>query len=120
VPSGDNDLAQSRYTAVARVLVRVFVLNLSVALAKIVFGYASVDLLAERLQPTVAIDELSVSAFLRSRPYMTDRAAAAYDGFITMVWSLPSYLTSAPDYQAFLGHCLAEPTPAFWLARVLV
>lgn len=83
----------------------------------LVFGYASVDLLAERLQPTVAIDELSVSAFLRSRPYMTDRAAAAYDGFITMVWSLPSYLTSAPDYQAFLGHCLAEPTPAFWLAR---
>src|SRR5436190_11431896 len=83
----------------------------------LVFGYASVDLLAERLQPTVAVDELSVSAFLRSRPYMTDRAAAAYDSFITMVWSLPSYLTSAPDYQEFLGHCLAEPTPAFWLAR---
>jgi cation diffusion facilitator family transporter len=41
VPTGDNDLAQSRYTAVARVLVRVFVLNLGVALAKIVFGYLS-------------------------------------------------------------------------------
>ena len=83
----------------------------------LVFGYASVDLLAERLQSTVALDELSVSAFLRSRPYMTDRAAAAYDGFITMVWSLPSYLTSAVDYRAFLGHCLADPTPAFWLAQ---
>ena len=41
MPTGDNDLAQSRYTAVARVLVRVFVLNLGVALAKIVFGYLS-------------------------------------------------------------------------------
>jgi phytoene dehydrogenase-like protein len=83
----------------------------------LVFGYAGVDLLAERLQSTVAVDELSVSAFLRSRPYMTDRAAAAYDNFITMVWSLPSYMTSAADYQAFLEHSVAEPTPAFWLAR---
>jgi cation diffusion facilitator family transporter len=41
VPNGDNDLAQRRSTAVARVLVRVFILNLGVALAKIVFGYLS-------------------------------------------------------------------------------
>ena len=83
----------------------------------LVYGYANVDLLAERLHGTVPIDQLSVSAFLRSRPYMTERAAAAYDSFITMVWSLPSYLTSAADYQAYLGHCLADPTPAFWLPR---
>jgi NAD(P)-binding Rossmann-like domain len=83
----------------------------------LVFGYAGVDLLAERFQQTVSVDDLSVSAFLRSRPYMTDRAAAAYDSFITMVWSLPSYLTSASAYQAYLGHCLADPTPAFWLPR---
>lgn len=83
----------------------------------LVFGYASVDLLAEPMHPTVDLDELSVSAFLHARPYITERAAMAYDNFITMVWSLPSYLTSAPDYQAFLGHCLADPTPAFWLAR---
>lgn len=83
----------------------------------LVYGYANVDLLAERLHATVAVDELSVSAFLRSRPYMTERAAAAYDSFITMVWSLPSYLTSAADYQEYLGHCLADPTPAFWLPR---
>jgi hypothetical protein len=83
----------------------------------LVFGYAGVDLLAERFQETVAVDDLSVSAFLRSRPYMTDRAAAAYDSFITMVWSLPSYLTSASAYQAYLGHCVADPTPAFWLPR---
>jgi hypothetical protein len=82
-----------------------------------VFGYGSSDLLAERLRPTVAVDQLSVSGFLHSRPYMTDRAAAAYDSFITLVWSLPSYLTSAADYQTYLGHCVADPTPAFWLPR---
>jgi hypothetical protein len=48
---------------------------------------------------------------------MTDRAAEAYDSFITMVWSLPSYLTSAADYHTYLGNCVADPTPAFWLAR---
>jgi hypothetical protein len=83
----------------------------------LVYGYANIDLLAERLHRTTAVEELSVSAFLRSRPYMTERAAIAYDSFITMVWSLPSYLTSAADYQTYLGHCLADPTPAFWLPR---
>jgi predicted NAD/FAD-dependent oxidoreductase len=83
----------------------------------LVYGYANVDLLAERFRSTVDVNELSVSAFLHSRPYMTDRAAAAYNNFITMVWSLPSYLTSASDYQEYLGHCLADPTPAFWLPR---
>ena len=83
----------------------------------LVYGYANVDLLAERMRKTVAVNELSVSAFLRSRPYMTDRAAAAYDNFITLVWSLPSYLTSAADYQTYLSHCAADPTPSFWLPR---
>lgn len=83
----------------------------------LVYGYANVDLLAERLRSTVEVNEVSVSAFLRSRPYMTERAAAAYDDFITMVWSLPSYLTSASDYQEYLGYCMADPTPAFWLPR---
>ncbi len=82
-----------------------------------VFGYASVDLLAERLHTTVQLDELSVSAFLHARPYMTDRAAEAYNSFITAVWALPSYLTSAADYQEYLEYCLADPTPAFWLPR---
>jgi hypothetical protein len=80
------------------------------------FGYGSSDLLAERFR-TTAIDQLSVTAFLRSRPYMTDRALAAYNSFITMVWSLPAYLTSAADFQTYLAHCVADPTPAFWLPR---
>jgi len=41
VHSGDDYVLEGRYAAVARVLVRVFVLNLGVALAKIAFGYFS-------------------------------------------------------------------------------
>ena len=39
--ASDSDAPDSRYAEVARVLVRVLVLNLGVALAKIAFGYAS-------------------------------------------------------------------------------
>jgi hypothetical protein len=83
----------------------------------LVFGYASVDLLAERCQPTVNLENLSVGGFLDARPYMTKPASDAYDSFITTVWSIPSYMASAGDYRSYLDYCLAEPTPAFWLAR---
>ena len=41
MPIGDSNGNPGRYRAIARVLVRVFVLNLAVALAKIGFGYVS-------------------------------------------------------------------------------
>jgi hypothetical protein len=83
----------------------------------LVFGYATVDLLAERLNPTMSLDNVSVTGFLNARPYMTERAAAACDNFITTVWAIPAYLTSADDYRTYLDYSLAEPEPAFWLAR---
>jgi hypothetical protein len=82
-----------------------------------VFGYASFDLLAERLNPTISLNDTSVNGFLNARPYMTERAAAAYDSFITQVWAIPSYLASADDFRLYLEYCLADPTPAFWLPR---
>ena len=38
-----------------------------------VFGYASIDLLAERFNPTMTLDNVDVNAFLNTRPYMTKR-----------------------------------------------
>jgi hypothetical protein len=81
------------------------------------FAYATVDMLAERLNPTMSLDDVSVNGFLHARPYMTRRTAAACDAFITRVWGVRSYLTSADDYRTFLEYSLAEPTPTFWLAR---
>lgn len=81
-----------------------------------VFTYGSVDLLAERLNPTMSLDDVSVNGFLNSRPYMTERAAAICDSFITRVWAIRSYLASADDYRDFLEYTLAEPTASYWLA----
>jgi glycine/D-amino acid oxidase-like deaminating enzyme len=81
------------------------------------FFYASIDLLAERLNPTLLLDDVSVNGFLHSRPYMTERAAELFDNFIINVWGVPSYLVAAGDYQDFLAYSAADPTPPFWLAR---
>jgi hypothetical protein len=81
-----------------------------------VFGYASIDLLAERLNPTIALENVSVAGFLQARPYMTERAAKAADSFITMVWAIPSYLAAANDYRTYLAYSFADHTPAYELA----
>jgi hypothetical protein len=82
-----------------------------------VFVYASIDLLAERLNPTMLLDDMSVTGFLHARPYMTEGAAEAFDSFITMVWAIPSHLASAEDYRTYLAYCFADHTPAYWLTR---
>jgi isorenieratene synthase len=81
-----------------------------------VFGYANIDLLAEGLNPTMPLENVSVAGFLQARPYMTERAAKAADSFITMVWAIPSYLAAANDYRSYLAYSFADHTPAYELA----
>jgi hypothetical protein len=82
-----------------------------------VFAYAGMDLLAEQLNPTMRLDNVSVTGFLQARPYMTERAAKAFDSFITTVWAIPSYLTSAEDYRSYLAYSMVDHSPPFWLAN---
>ncbi len=80
-------------------------------------GYAAVDLVAERLQPTALLDEISVTGFFHSRPYMTTAAAAFHDDFLTLVWGLPSSQAAASAYQRFMSFNYRRPTPSLWLLR---
>ena len=80
-----------------------------------VFGYASIDLLAEKFNPTVTLNDVDVNAFLNTRPYMTKAASDAFDSFITRVWAIPSYLASATDFRRYLAYSVLSPNPAFWL-----
>ncbi len=81
------------------------------------FGYAGADLLAERLNPTVRLHEMSLRGFLSARPYMTKGAIDAYETFVTRVWAIPSYLVSAKEFGTYLAYCFAETEPLAWLAR---
>lgn len=80
-----------------------------------IFGYASIDLLAEKLNPTITLNNVDVNAFLNTRPYMTKAASDAFDSFITRVWAIPSYLASAPDFRRYLEYSILKPNPAYWL-----
>jgi hypothetical protein len=82
-----------------------------------VFWYSTVDLLAEHLNPTMMLDDVSVTGFMQARPYMTERAAKACDNFITMVWAIPSYQTSAEDYREYLSYSVASYKPPCLLAK---
>jgi Flavin containing amine oxidoreductase len=81
------------------------------------FGYAGVDLLAEQLNPTVRMHEMSLSGFLSSRPYITKGAIDAYETFVTRVWAIPSYLVSVKEFRTYLAYCFAEADSLSWLAR---
>lgn len=82
-----------------------------------VFWYSTVDLLAEHLNPTMLLDNMSVTGFLHARPYMTERAAKACDNFIQMVWAIPSYQTCAEDYRTYLAYSVSSYRPPCLLAK---
>ena len=82
-----------------------------------VFWYSTIDLLAEKFNPTMELDDVSVTGFMQARPYMTARAAKACDSFITMVWAIPAYLASAEDYREYLSYSVASYKPPCLLAK---
>jgi hypothetical protein len=82
-----------------------------------VFWYSTLDLLAERLNPTMVLDNMSVTGFLHARPYMTERAAKACDSFITMVWAIPGYQACAEDYREYLAYSVSSYNPPCLLAK---
>ena len=82
-----------------------------------IFGYANYDLLAESLQSTALLDQMSVNGFMHSRPYMTRPAAEALDFWIDLVWGIKSYETSATAYQQYMASGFPDPTPALWFLR---
>jgi len=82
-----------------------------------IFGYACLDLLAERAWHTVRLDNMSLAGFMDSRLYMTDAAIKACETFIGRIWALPARLVSAKDSQTYLRYCLPAGDARQWLTR---
>jgi hypothetical protein len=71
------------------------------------FGYASLDLMAEIRNPTLKLENVSLTGYLSSRVYMTQTALDAYEAFVLRVWGIPAYMISAADCQTYAGYCYA-------------
>ncbi len=71
------------------------------------FGYASLDLMAEIRNPTLKIENVSLTGYLSTRVYMTRTALEAYEAFVLRVWGIPAYMISAADCQSYAAYCYA-------------
>jgi uncharacterized protein with NAD-binding domain and iron-sulfur cluster len=85
------------------------------------FGYTYLDMVStpQPRRPQKVLNELDVTGYLYSRPYMNNAIAEFHDDILKVIWSMPSDQTSAQAYQNLIRHTLTFPneTPFAWLAR---
>jgi zeta-carotene desaturase len=80
-----------------------------------VFMYSLVDLLSTPIHRDDFLDLYSVNAFMRSRPYATERAAQLQQRVWETVWAIPSYDASLRTYKTFLKYGNYDLVPQLWL-----
>jgi hypothetical protein len=85
------------------------------------FGYTYLDLVSvpRAGKQLKVMDELDVTGYLASRPYMNNKIAELHDDILKIIWSMPSDSTSAQAYQDLIRHTLTFPneTPFAWLVK---
>jgi predicted NAD/FAD-dependent oxidoreductase len=79
-------------------------------------GYASIDLQAEVLNPTIRLENTSLAGYLNSRRYLSKAALDAYEEFVSRVWGIPAYLISAADYRRYAAYCYGSADQDCWLS----
>jgi len=80
------------------------------------FLYSYVELLASPLQGERYRD-MSVSEFMRSRPFATDRSAAMHENVLFKAFGVPISHCSAQSYRKFVGFGAVEPAPMFYVMK---
>jgi uncharacterized protein with NAD-binding domain and iron-sulfur cluster len=83
------------------------------------FGYTYLDLVSvpRFRKPLKVLDELDVTGYLYSRPFVDNKIAEFHDDILKVIWSMPTNQTSAKAYQSLIRHTLTFPneTPFAWL-----
>jgi hypothetical protein len=80
----------------------------------VLFVFLNLDLAAMPPDPEqhAMLNMLDVNGFFYSRGYSTDLVAELQNYIITVIWSLPSSMTAASTYQAFIKHQLSASSPS--------
>jgi hypothetical protein len=86
------------------------------------FAFLTLDLAAQPPDPTDTdmLCQLDVNGFFYSRSYSTDPIADLQNYIISVIWSIPSNMTSAKVYKQFIKHQLSSlgpDTPYAWMLR---
>jgi hypothetical protein len=80
------------------------------------YGYSLLDLLAAG-GPIGNLDRASVSSFLESRCYFTEKVEVLHRHTLAKAFASPTYLNSARSYQQFIGYGFRRPSPMAWLLK---
>lgn len=78
--------------------------------------FAVCDMLAQRFESGL-LGNYSVNGFVQARPYATEGSATLFQDSLAKAFALPSFLTSARSYQAFLKYSIRRPSPMMWLLK---
>ncbi len=79
------------------------------------WGQALADLIGEPARRGDWLEKTSITGFMKSRPYVTNKALAGTYRTTAQAFALPSYLSSARSYKALLSYGLRLPEPSMWL-----
>jgi hypothetical protein len=86
------------------------------------FAFLNLDLAAQPPDPnnTDMLSRLDVNGYFYSRAYSTEATAALQDYTISVIWSIPSDMTSAKVYKKFIKHQLSSfgpNVPYAWMLK---
>jgi uncharacterized protein with NAD-binding domain and iron-sulfur cluster len=79
-----------------------------------IYMYSMIDILAQPADQDDKLDDVSVTGFLRSRPYMTDEAMKLHQTMWQTVWGISSDQASMKSYRAFIKYSNRYSVPEFW------
>ena len=81
------------------------------------WSYSMLDMLAHAFNPRKQLSDYSVSGFVQSRAYATERVVALHDFIIMVIWSVHGADTSASSYRNFLLQAFRHLDPLLWLLK---
>jgi len=79
--------------------------------------YSMLDMLAHPFDAQRLIGQYSVSGFVQSRAYATERVIALHDFILMLIWSVHAGNTSASSYRSFLLQSFGTISPLLWLLK---
>ena len=79
------------------------------------YAYSLTDLLSQPFARETFSDQFSINGFMRSRPYMTEKAAEQHQVVMAKAFACPTYRTSAASYKSFMRYGFREPSPMMWM-----
>lgn len=83
----------------------------------LLFFYSTIDLATHRLKQKAMLDQISITGFLRSKFYRTEKVAEVYQDLMLKAISVPAYFVSAATTRHVIRYWMKHPLPMHYILR---